>query len=48
MFPTIVEVPQAVEKDDGDWKNRDQASNLLVYFKSFDFAFYLHLTLTAL
>ena len=48
MFPTIVEVLKVVEKDDRDWKNRDQASNLLVYFKSFDFAFYLHLMLTTL
>jgi hypothetical protein len=30
MFPTIVQVLQFVEKDDRDWKNRDQASNLLV------------------
>jgi hypothetical protein len=37
-----------VEKDDKDWKNRDQASKLLVYFKSFDFVFYLHLMLTTL
>jgi len=48
MFPTIVEVLKAVEKDDRDWKNRDQASNLLVYFKSLDFAFCLHLMLTTL
>ena len=48
MFPTIVKVLKVVEKDDRDWKNRDQASNLLVYFKSFDFAFYLHLMLTTL
>jgi hypothetical protein len=48
MFPTIVEVLKVVEKDDKDWKNRDQASNLLVYFQSFDFAFYLHLMLTTL
>ncbi|CAN6295008.1 unnamed protein product [Urochloa humidicola] len=48
MFPTIVEVLKFVQKDDRDWKNRDQASNLLVYFKSFDFVFYLHLMLTTL
>jgi hypothetical protein len=48
MFPTIVEVLKVVKKDDRDWKNRDQASNLLVYFQSFDFAFYLHLMLTTL
>ncbi|KAG2651975.1 hypothetical protein PVAP13_1NG325519 [Panicum virgatum] len=48
MFPTIVEVLKVVEKDDRDWKNRDQASNLLVYFQSFDFVFYLHLLLTTL
>jgi hypothetical protein len=48
MFPTIVQVLKFVEKDDKDWKNRDQASNLLVYFKSFDFVFYLHLILTTL
>jgi hypothetical protein len=43
MFPTIVEVLKVVEKDDRDWKNRDQASNLLVYFRSLDCVFYLHL-----
>ena len=48
MFPTIIEVLKVVEKDDRDRKNRDQASNLLVYFKSFDFAFYLHLMLSTL
>ncbi|PUZ66863.1 hypothetical protein GQ55_3G377900 [Panicum hallii var. hallii] len=48
IFPTIVQVLKFVEKDDKDWKNRDQASNLLVYFKSFDFVFYLHLMLTTL
>jgi hypothetical protein len=48
MFPTIVQVLKVVEKDDRDWKNRDQASNLLVYFQSFDFVFYLHLMLTTL
>jgi len=48
MFSTIVQVLQFVEKDDRDWKNRDQASNLLVYFQSFDFVFYLHLLLTTL
>ena len=48
MFPTIVEVLKVVENDDRDWKNRDQASNLLVYFQSFDFVFYLHLLLTTL
>jgi hypothetical protein len=41
-------VLKVVEKDDRDWKNRDQASNLLLYFKSFDFAFYLHLMITTL
>ena len=48
MFSTIIEVLKVVEKDDRDWKNRDQASNLLVYFQSFDFVFYLHLMLTTL
>jgi hypothetical protein len=48
MFSTIIEVLKVVEKDDKDWKNRDQASNLLVYFQSFDFVFYLHLMLTTL
>jgi hypothetical protein len=48
MFPTIVQVLKIVEKDDRDWRNRDQSSNLLVYFQSFDFVFYLHLMLTTL
>ncbi|XP_062197623.1 uncharacterized protein LOC133900402 isoform X2 [Phragmites australis] len=48
MFPTIVKVLEIVEKDDKDWKHRDQASNLLEYFQSFDFVFYLHLMLTIL
>ncbi|KAG2540268.1 hypothetical protein PVAP13_9NG166314 [Panicum virgatum] len=48
IFSTIIEVLKVVEKDDRDWKNRDQASNLLVYFQSFDFVFYLHLMLTTL
>ena len=48
LFSTVVEVLQFVEKDDKDWKNRDQASNLLIYFQSFDFVFYLHLLLTTL
>jgi len=29
MFPTIVKVLEIVEKDNKDWKIRDQASNLL-------------------
>jgi hypothetical protein len=48
MFPAIVQVLKVVEKDDTDWRNRDQASNLLVCFQSFDFIFYLHLMLTIL
>ncbi|XP_066317487.1 uncharacterized protein [Miscanthus floridulus] len=48
MFPTIVKVLEIVEKDKKDWKIRDQASNLLRYFQSFDFVFYLHLMLTIL
>ena len=48
MFSTIIEVLKVMEKDDRDWKNRDQASNLLVYFQSFDIVFYLHLMLTTL
>jgi hypothetical protein len=48
MFSTIIELLKVVEKDDRDWRNRDQASNLLVYFQSFDFVFYLHLMLTTL
>ena len=32
MFPTIVKVIEIVEKDNKDWKIRDQASNLLRYF----------------
>jgi len=32
MFPTIVKVLEIVEKDNKDWKIRDQASNLLRYF----------------
>jgi hypothetical protein len=48
MFPTIVKVLEILEKDEKDWKIRDQASNLLCYFQSFDFVFYLHLMLTIL
>ena len=48
MFPTIVKVLEIVEKDNKDWKIRDQASNLLRYFQSFDFVLYLHLMLTIL
>jgi hypothetical protein len=48
MFSTIVEVLEFVEKDDRDWKNIDQTSNLLVHFQSFDFVFYLHRLLTTL
>jgi hypothetical protein len=48
MFPTIVKVLEVVRKDDKDWKNRDKASNLLAYFQTFDFVFYLHLMLTTL
>ncbi|KAG8060174.1 hypothetical protein GUJ93_ZPchr0002g23303 [Zizania palustris] len=48
MFPTIVKVLEIVEKDKKDWKIRDQASNLLQYFQSFDSIFYLHLILTIL
>jgi hypothetical protein len=48
MFSTIIEVLKVVGKDDRDWRNRDHASNLLVYFQSFDFVFYLHLMLTTL
>jgi hypothetical protein len=48
MFSTIIEVLKVVEEDDKDWKNRDQTSNPLVYFQSFDFVFYLHLMLTTL
>ncbi|KAJ1266202.1 hypothetical protein BS78_08G132900 [Paspalum vaginatum] len=48
MFPTIVQVLEIVEKDKKDWKIRDQSSNLLRHFQSFDFVFYLHLMLTIL
>jgi hypothetical protein len=48
MFPIVVKVLEIVEKDKKDWKIRDQASNLLRYFQSFDFVFYLHLMLTIL
>jgi hypothetical protein len=48
MFSTIVKVLEIVEKDKKDWKIRDQASNLLEYFRSFDFVLYLHLMLTIL
>jgi hypothetical protein len=48
MFPTVVKVLEILEKDKKDWKIRDQASNLLCYFQSFDFVFYLHLRLTIL
>jgi hypothetical protein len=48
MFSTIVKVLEIVEKDKKDWKISDQASNLLEYFQSFDFVFYLHLMLTIL
>ena len=48
MFPAIVKVLEIVEKDKKDWKIRDQASNLLQYFQSFDFVFYLHLMLAIL
>nr|CAD39903.2 OSJNBa0065B15.7 [Oryza sativa Japonica Group] len=48
MFATIVKVLEIVEKDKNDWKIRDQGSNLLEYFQSFDFVFYLHLMLTIL
>jgi hypothetical protein len=47
MFSTIVKVLGIVEKDKKDWKIRDQASNLLEYFQSFGFVFYLHLMLTS-
>jgi hypothetical protein len=48
MFPTIVKVLEILEKYKKDWKIRDQASNRLRYFQSFDFVFYLHLMLTIL
>jgi hypothetical protein len=48
MFPTIVQVLQFEEKDYRDWKSIDQTSNVLVYFKSFGFVFYLHHMLTTL
>jgi hypothetical protein len=47
MFSIIVNVLEIVEKDKKDRKIRDQASNLLEYFQSFDFVFYLHLMLTS-
>jgi hypothetical protein len=45
LFPTIIKVLDIVSKDDRDWENRDHASNLQVYFQSFDSIFYLHLML---
>ncbi|KAG2628472.1 hypothetical protein PVAP13_3KG389954 [Panicum virgatum] len=48
MFPTIIEVLKVIEKDDKDRQNRDEASNLLIDFQSFDFVFYLYLLLTIL
>jgi hypothetical protein len=48
LFPTIIKVLDIVSKDDRDWKNRDHASNLQVYFQSFDSIFYLHLMLHTL
>ena len=37
-----------MENDKKEWKIRDQGSNLLEYFQSFDSVFYLHLMLTIL
>jgi len=48
MFSTIVKVLEIVGNDKKEWKIRDQASNLLEYFQSFDFVFYLHLMSTIL
>jgi hypothetical protein len=48
MFPTIVKVLEYASNDERDGSHRDQANGLLVYFQSFDFAFYLHLMLTTL
>ncbi|CAD6333648.1 unnamed protein product [Miscanthus lutarioriparius] len=43
-----IKVLEIVENDKKEWKIRDQGSNLLEYFQSFDSVFYLHLMLTIL
>jgi hypothetical protein len=48
MFQAVVKVLEFVEEEDNDRTNREQANGLLVYFQSFDIAFFLHLMLTIL
>jgi hypothetical protein len=48
LFRSVIKVLEYVGEEDTDRTNRDQANDLLVYFQSFDFVFYLHLMLTVL
>jgi hypothetical protein len=48
MFPSVVKVLEYVEEDGTDDSKRRQASGLLKYFQSFNFAFYLHMMMEIL
>ncbi|XP_071734993.1 uncharacterized protein [Rutidosis leptorrhynchoides] len=45
LFPSVIEVLEYVEKEGVNDLSKRQAYGLQIYFKSFDFVFYLHLTL---
>lgn len=48
MFHSVVKVLECVEEDGTDDSKRRQASGLLKYFQSFNFAFYLHMMMEIL
>jgi hypothetical protein len=48
MFQSVVKVLEYVEEDGTDDSKRRQASGLLKYFQSFNFAFYLHMMMEIL
>ncbi|KAL6582954.1 hypothetical protein OROMI_005032 [Orobanche minor] len=45
LFPIVVEVLEYVEEDGDNAFSQRQANGLQIYFKSFDFVFFLHLML---
>ena len=48
MFPSVIKVLEYVEEEGSDATKQRQASGLLKYFRSFDFAFFLHMMMIIL
>ncbi|XP_039050969.1 zinc finger MYM-type protein 1-like [Hibiscus syriacus] len=48
LFPEVIEVLKYVEEDNSTLYNRNKVYNILSYFKTLDYVFYLHLMLEIL